>query len=363
MADGQVGVGIIGCGNISGSYLGTLCAHPAVEVVAVADADAERARAVGEKWGVRAVRSVEELLAHRGVTLVVNITPPAAHYAVTLAALAAGKSVYNEKPLAIRTEEGRRVLALARRRGLRVGGAPDGFLRPAYQAARRVLDSGETGRPIGAAAATTRSGPEHWHPNPAFFYAPGGGPLFDLGVYYVTAIAALLGPVRRVFATARVTARRRPITGGPRAGETMTVRVPTHISAVLELRSGIDATFLCSFDIAASEMPHLEIYGTAGTLSLPDPTVFANAPARVRMAQGSDWQDVPEHTPRVERGIGAADMAEAIRDGRPARADGLVALHVLETMNAIYASAKSHVAMTVRSQPDRPEPLRTGSSG
>ena len=363
VADGQVGVGIIGCGNISGSYLGTLFAHPAVEVVAVADADAKRARAVGEKWGVRAVRSVEELLADRGVTLVVNITPPAAHYAVTVAALTAGKSVYNEKPLAIRTEEARHVLALARRRGLRVGGAPDSFLRPAYQAARRALDAGEIGRPIGAAAATTRSGPEHWHPNPAFFYGPGGGPLFDLGVYYVTAIAVLLGPVRRVFATARVTARRRPITGGPRAGETMTVRVPTHISAVLELRSGMEATFLCSFDIAASEMPHLEIYGTTGTLSLPDPTVFANTPARVRMARGDRWQEVAEHTPRVERGIGAADMAEAIRDGRRPRADGLVALHVLETMNAIYASAKSRAAMTVRSQPERPEPLRTSASG
>src|SRR5918997_200576 len=316
MAGGRVGVGVVGCGNISDSYLTTLCSHPALRVVGVADVDVARAHAVGEKWGVPAADSVDALISDPDATLIVNITPPAAHYEVALAALQAGRNVYNEKPLTITTEDGRRLVNLARKRGLALGGAPDSFLGPAYQAARRALDAGEIGRPIGAAAATTRAGPEHWHPNPQFFYAPGGGPLFDLGVYYLTALVVLLGPIGRVSAAARITERRRPITGGPRQGATMTVRVPTHISAVLELRSGIDATFLCSFDIAASELPHLEVYGTAGTLSLPDPTFFAEPPARVRMAREKEWRVVPHDLPRVERGIGAADMAMAIRDGR-----------------------------------------------
>jgi predicted dehydrogenase len=360
VAGRRVGIGIVGAGNISDNYLRTLRAHPSTSVVGIADADASRARAVAAEFDLPAFATVAELLAAPTLELVVNITPPAAHFAVATAVLRAGKSVYNEKPLAITVDEGRQLLALARRRRLGVGGAPDSFLGPAFQAARRALDEGRIGRPIGAAAATTRPGPEHWHPNPAFFYAPGGGPLFDLGVYYLTTLVTLLGPIRRVSASARIMARRRPITGGPRKGETMTVRVPTHISAIIEFRSGLDATFLCSFDIAASDMPHIELFGTDGTLTLPDPTYFAEPPARIRLRGQKEWRTVKEQTPRHERGIGAADMAEAMRDGRQPRADGTLAFHVLEAMTAIHAAARAGSAVTVRSRADRPEPLPPG---
>lgn len=357
MAGRRVGIGIIGAGNVSETYLQTLTAHPSTSVIGIADRDARRARAVAAQFGIAQFTSVAALLAEPAVELVVNITPPAAHFAVAGAALRTGKSVYNEKPLAITLDEGRQLRALARRRRLAVGGAPDSFLGPAFQAARRVLDEGGIGRPIGAAAATTRPGPEHWHPNPAFFYAPGGGPLFDIGVYYLTTLVTLLGPIRRVAAAARTTARRRPITGGPRKGETMTVRVPTHITALLEFRSGIDATFLCSFDIAASDMPHAEVYGTDGTLALPDPTYFAEPPARIRLRGEDEWRTVEERTPRLERGVGATDMAEALRDGRRPRADGSLAFHVLEAMSAILAAASSASPVPVRSRTERPEPL------
>ena len=354
-------VGVIGCGNISGIYLQQGQRFDALDVVAVADLDMEKARARAAEYGVPRVSTVDELLADPQIEVVLNLTVPQAHGEIAQAALAAGKHVYNEKPLALTREAARRVLDEAHARGLRAGCAPDTFLGGGLQTCRKVIDDGWIGEPVAATAFMMGHGPESWHPDPDFFYQPGAGPMFDMGPYYLTALAVLIGPVRRVTGSAHVTFPERTITSEPRYGTTITVNTPTHVAGVLDFESGAVGTIVTSFDVWAAELPRIEIYGTQGTLSVPDPNTFGG-PVRVRRAGAAAWSEIPLAYGYTEnsRGVGLADMVYAIRSGRPHRASGELAYHVLDIMHAFHdASAEGrHVALT--SGTARPAPLPLG---
>jgi len=358
MTGDPVGVGLVGCGNISGIYLENLRRFAGVEVVACADVDPARAAARAAEFGVPSAVPVEALLADPAVELVLNLTTPDAHAPVALAAVAAGKSVYNEKPLAISLADGQRLVDDARARGVRVGAAPDTFLGGGLQTCRRLLDDGAIGAAVAATAFMLGHGHESWHPNPDFYYQPGGGPLFDMGPYYLTALVALLGPVRRVTGSARASFPERTITSRPRAGETIPVEVATHLAAVLDFEGGAIATLVTSFDVWASEAPKLEIYGAAGSLGLPDPNTFGG-PVRLRRAGDDGWRDVPVTGPYTanSRGLGPADLAAALRSGRPHRAGGDLALHVLEIMHAVETASRDGRHVEIASRPARPVPL------
>ncbi len=334
-----VNVGIVGCGNISSIYLQAGRPFPILNIVACADLDPARAREQAAKFGIRAC-SVEELLSDPAIAIVINLTVPLAHAEVALAALAAGKHVYNEKPLAVRREDGRRMLELAAARGLRVGGAPDTFLGGGLQTCRALIDQGKIGRPVGATAILLGGGHESWHHNPEFFYQTGGGPLFDMGPYYLTALATLLGPARSVSGSTRAAHAERVIATGPRAGERFAVSTHTHVTALVEYDTAV-ATLVTSFDTVRGFAPTLEIFGTEGALRCPDPNTFGG-PVRYHGRSG-EWEEVAIAHGYTEnsRGIGVADMAYAIAEGRPLRASGELAFHVLDTMHAIYESAES----------------------
>lgn len=343
-----VAVGVIGCGNISGAYMRMLKTLPIVQVAACADLRMEAAQAMAEQYGVPRVLSVEALLADPSIEIVLNLTIPQAHGEIALAALAAGKSVYNEKPLALTRDEGRQMLAMAAEKGLRVGGAPDTFLGGGLQTCRELIDAGAIGAPVAATAFMMSRGHEHWHPNPVFYYQKGGGPMFDMGPYYLTALVSLLGPVQRVSGATRITRSQRTITSQPRYGEVINVEVPTHVAGLLDFAAGPIGVIITTFDVQASTLPWIEIYGTAGTLAAPDPNTFGG-PVRLRLAGDSEWKEVPVTRPYTEnsRGLGLADMAEGIRTGRAHRATGELAYHVLDIMHAIHdASAESrHVLL------------------
>src|SRR5437868_8376711 len=267
-------VGVVGCGNISGIYLEAGKKWDILNIVACADIDLPRAQSQAAKYDIPKACGVAELLADPSIDIVINLTVPQAHAEVALAALAAGKSVYNEKPLALGREQAKQMLDLARAKGLRVGCAPDTFLGGGLQTCRKLIDDGVIGEPIGASAFMMSHGPEGWHPNPEFFYQPGAGPMFDMGPYYLTALTTLLGPVRRVTGSTRVSFPERVISSEPLRGQVIKVNTPTHIVGVLDFAAGAIGTIITTFDVWSSELPRLEIYGSKGTLSLPDPNTF-----------------------------------------------------------------------------------------
>ncbi len=339
----RVGIGIIGCGNISGIYLANAKRFPILDLRACADIDLERAAARASEYGVPCHCSVEELLADPSIDIVINLTVPAAHSAVALAAVSAGKSVYNEKPLTIGFEDGKRLLELATANGVRVGCAPDTFLGAGLQTCRQIIDDGGIGQPVAGTAFFLGHGPEAWHPDPNFFYQEGAGPLFDMGPYYLTALVSLLGPVRRVTGSARASFPERTVGSGAKVGQKIEVNVPTHSAAILDFVSGPIVTLVTSFDIWA-RTNSIEIYGSEGNLQLPDPNTFGG-PVSVRLPSEAEWSEVPIKPDYADnsRGLGVADMATAIRENRPHRASGDLALHVLEIMHAIHrASADGH---------------------
>ncbi|MEM6391456.1 MAG: Gfo/Idh/MocA family oxidoreductase [Planctomycetota bacterium] len=353
-------VGIIGCGKISNAYYNGCKLYDELELVHVADLDVERAKEVGEGWGVAQAGSVEGLLADASVEAVVNLTIPAAHAPVNEQALRAGKHVYLEKPLALTVEEALPVLALAEELGLRVSCAPDTFLGVSHQTARRAIDDGKIGRPTSATLFMQGRGHEHWHPAPEFYYKPGGGPLYDMGPYYLTDLVQLLGPIRRVSAMAGRAFEQRAISSQPLAGQVIDVELDTHVAATLEMGSGAIVTLIMSFDIAKHSLPNIQVHGTEGSLQVPDPNGFGG---EVRVcAWGSDeWEEVPAIAPEAgQRGAGLADMARAIREGGPHLVSAELALHVLEAMEAISESAASGRAVELRHVCERPgvlEPL------
>jgi predicted dehydrogenase len=358
MDHSPVNVGVIGCGNISGIYLEAGKKFDILNIAACADLDMARAEAQAAKYGVPHVCTVAELLADPSIELIVNLTVPQAHAAVALAALEAGKNVYNEKPLAIERAEARQLLDLAKTRGLRVGGAPDTFLGGGLQTCRQLIDEGAIGAPVGATAFMMSRGPERWHPNPDFFYQRGAGPMFDMGPYYLTALATLLGPVQRVTGSARISFPQRPIFSQPHYGEVIEVTTPTFISGVLDFASGPVGTIITTFDVWHAELPRIEIYGADGTLGLPDPNTFGG-PVRLRRAGEQNWQDIPLTHGYIEnsRGLGLADLAYGLRTGRPHRASGELAYHVLDIMHAFHDASREGRHIALESTLERPAAL------
>ena len=355
----KVKVGVVGCGVISSTYLKNMTQAEGLEVAACADMLVDRAQARAAEFGVPWAGTVEDMLADPSIAIVVNLTIPAAHYAVAQAALSAGKSVYNEKPLALTREEGQALVRLAREKGVLLGGAPDTFLGAGLQTCRAVIDAGEIGRPVAATAFMLNHGHESWHPDPAFYYQPGGGPLFDMGPYYLTALVSLLGPVRRVAASAQTTFAERTITSKAKRGETIQVNTPTHIAATLDFAAGAVGTLITSFDVWAHTLPRIEIYGTEGSLSVPDPNNFGGE-VKVRRMGESEWRDVPLVEGRTDnaRGLGVADMADAWRTGQMPRAGGDLTFHVLDIMQACLESSASGRHIHLDSTCQRPAPLR-----
>jgi predicted dehydrogenase len=353
-----VKVGVIGAGKISGIYLENAAVFDDVEVVACADILPERAEAQAKAYGVPKACVPEELLADPEVEVVLNLTVPAVHAEVSLAALEAGKHVYTEKPLAVGLEDGRRMLEFAAERDLLIGCAPDTFLGGGLQTCRKLMDEGIIGEPVAVTALMMTHGPEDWHPNPDFFYQPGAGPMFDMGPYYLTALTTLLGPIRRVTGSARVTFLERTVTSEPHAGSTINVNTPTHVAGVMDFEGGPVGTLVTSFDVYSEEHSRIDVYGTEGTLSLPDPNTFGG-PVRVWRSGENAWTEVSLTHPYTEnsRGLGLADMAQALRSSRPARASGELGLHVLEAIHAFLDSSENGRHVEVSSTFERPEPL------
>ncbi|GIP40849.1 dehydrogenase [Paenibacillus sp. J31TS4] len=357
MADMKLG--IIGCGKISDIYMQNLKKAGGVELVYCADLIPERAREKAALHGIPDGGSVEDLLGRRDIELVLNLTVPKAHAAISEAALRAGKHVYGEKPLAVTYAEGKRLMKLAEEKGLLIGSAPDTSLGGGMQTCLRLLAEGAIGTPVGASAFLMGKGPESWHPAPEFYYEQGGGPLLDMGPYYLTALVALLGPIRRVTGSARISFPERTITSQPKAGTIIEVEVPTHVAGVLEFAAGPVATLTTSFDIlGGSSLPRIELYGSKGTLLVPDPNTFGG-PVVLRTAAGGEWTEIPIETGVTEngRGLGVLDMAEAIRTGREPRAGGALALHVLEAMEGLLTAAASGTHYIMETACRRPEPL------
>jgi predicted dehydrogenase len=350
------GVAVVGCGNISKQYLKNLATFPDVRVLFCADIDAGRAKAQAAAYGVPASGSPEQALEHPDVQLVVNLTIPAAHAEVASAAIAAGKHVWNEKPLAPDVAAGRALLQQARAAGVRVGCAPDTMLGAGIQSARRLIASGAIGTPISALTLLQGPGPESWHPDPEFLFARGAGPLFDLGPYYLSVLATLFGPTTRVAAISRRARDTRVIGSGPRAGTEFNVEVPTFISAVAEYAGGQAGSLLFSWDSPLHRTGVLEITGTEATLAVPDPNQF-DGDLRVRRAGDEEWTVIGSAGAAAGRGSGVVDMVRAIRRGEPHRASGEMALHLLEMMTAIERSGSTAAFEPVESGFDVPAAL------
>jgi predicted dehydrogenase len=350
---GPVGVGVVGCGNISNEYLATMGTFPDLRVVGVADLDPARAAAQAAAYDIAFAGSTAELLARDEVELIVNLTIPAAHAEVGLQAIAAGKHVWSEKPIATDRASGRALLDAAAAARLVVGVAPDTVLGAGVQTARRLIEGGAIGTPLTALAIMQNPGPDLWHPDPAFLYSTGAGPLFDLGPYYLTALVHLLGSVTRVTALGTRSRDTRVIQKGPRAGTAFPVQVPTHVAALVEFDSGATATLVLSFE-SPLRRSLIEITGSDATMEVPDPNRFGGD---IRVTLPTD--DEPSTTtPTAEagfgRGIGVLDMARAIRTGGRPRASGELGLHVLDVMTAIEESAGAAEARTVDSRAERP---------
>jgi predicted dehydrogenase len=346
-------VGVVGCGVISRHYAENARAFGEFDIVACADLDPRRSEALALEHGLAAM-SVEELVSDPSIGVVLNLTPPNAHVEVIEAALAAGKHVYTEKPIATTTREASSLLAKAGRLGLRIGCAPDIFLGGAYQAARALIDEGAIGEPLSASAAMLLGGQTTWHPDPDIFFSDGAGPLLDMGPYYLTALVALLGPVHAVTGLASTRITERTIEVGPRAGEVFTASTPTHTTAALELEGQVTATLVASFEAPSQYVCDLRVYGSDGVLELPDPNSFGGT-VRLRRGRGG-WEEVAYATrgARESRGLGLAEMAEAIDARRPHRASGELGEHVVAAARAILEAAAKGKAVTIGDRPEQP---------
>ncbi len=354
-------IGIVGCGNISGIYFSNLCkVFQNVTVKSCADLDPARSQAKSKEFGV-AVTTLEEMLADPEIEIIVNLTTPQGHFPVSMQAVAAGKHVHSEKPLTLTRDEGRTLLAAAEKAGVLVGNAPDTFMGAGIQTCRQLIDDGVIGEPIGAQAFMLCHGHESWHPDPEFYYKVGGGPMFDMGPYYLTALVSLLGPVKRVTGSARITFPQRTITSEKKRGQKVDVEVPTHVTGIMDFANGAVGTIVTSFDVWAAETPRIEIFGSEGTLSVPDPNGFGG-PVRVKRMGEPAWREVPL-TCGFEpngRGIGPSDMADAIRTGRAHRASGKLAYHVLDLMHAFHDASENSQHVELESTCERPEIMPAG---
>jgi predicted dehydrogenase len=363
-------IGVAGAGNISDIYLRNLTGvfSGKVAVTAIANRTREKAEKAAERWHIQRVITLEEFVNAEDIDLILNLTAPDQHYKLAMAAVQAGKHVYNEKPLCVTREEAAALLKSAAEHKARVGCAPDTFLGAGMQTCRKLLDDGWIGCPIAGAAFVMNHGMEAWHPSPEAFYKAGGGPLFDVGPYYLTALINLLGPIARVSGSTRKGFETRVVASEPRAGAVIAVETPTHVAATLDFANNAVVTFAASFDVWSHSMPFIELYGAEGTLRLPDPNTFRGAPL-IRRFRAETWSEIPlvmRHADDCKdaddwrgganlRGLGVVDMAEAIANGSPHRASGEMAYHALDVMHGIYEAAASGVYCAVKSSCERPE--------
>lgn len=354
-------VGIIGCGNISDIYFSAGKTFEDIEIVACADLILDRAKAKAETHQIPRACTVDELLADPEISIVLNLTIPIAHAEVAQKAVEAGKSAYNEKPLTITREDAKKLLETAKAKGVRVGGAPDTFLGGGHQTCRKLIDDGWIGEPIAATAFMTCHGHESWHPDPEFYYKVGGGPMFDMGPYYLTALVNMIGPVKRVTGSTRITFPERVITSQPKYGTVIQVDTPTHVAGNLEFANGAIGTIITSFDVWHANLPRIEVYGTEGSLAVPDPNGFGG-PVRVMRQGASEWSEIPLSHIYAEnsRGIGVADMAKGIIDSRDHRANERLTYHVLDIMHSIHDAAREGRHIEMASTCERPAMLPVG---
>jgi predicted dehydrogenase len=356
---GKLGIGVIGCGNIAMTYMRNAALFAGVELKACADISADAAALRAREYGIRAT-SVDALLADPEIGLILNLTIPAVHFDVTMSALSAGKHVFTEKPLATSAADGRRLVAEAAKRDLLLGSAPDTFLGAAGRRARRLMDEGAIGRPVTGTAFMMGRGMEHWHPNPQFYYQPGGGPVFDMGPYYLTMLVNLLGPVARVMAMATRGQEERLITAeGPFKNTSFKVGTPTNVLSLLEFTSGATVTFGASWDVFRHSNHPIELHGTEGSLRLPDPDTFGGT---VSLSErGAEWKDFASESELYGarnwpyaapdranyRMLGVADLVRSLKTGAVPRASGNLALHVLEIMEAILRSGETKSSIAI----------------
>ena len=351
-----VGIGVIGAGTISDAYLKSLASFPDVTVHAIGDLRPEAAAAKAEEFGIHAHGGPDVVLSHPDVEIVVNLTVPIAHVEVALAAVAAGKHVWSEKPFSLDQDSGLKLLATAKDAGLRLGCAPDTFLGPGLQTARRIIAKGDIGEPLTALTLMQSPGPESWHPNPAFQFQEGAGPLFDIGPYYLTALVQTFGPVAAVAGLGSKSRDKRVIGSGPLQGTEFAVTVPTHVSAIARFESGQSSQSIFSFDSPLPRQGFVEITGSEATLAMPDPNRF-DGEIKVRRRGAEDWETVASTQASAERGTGVLDMARAIRADRPHRATGALAFHVVDVMASITDSIDTGAFVDVTSTVEVPEIL------
>jgi len=363
-----LGVGIVGCGNISTTYFSLAPLFRGIAVKACADIVPAAATAAANKHRVRA-ETVDGLLAADDIDIVVNLTIPAAHYEISRRALDAGKHVYSEKPFVLAIKDGLDLKKRAARNRLRIGSAPDTFLGGAHQLGRDLIDTGKLGKITGGACFVMSHGMEHWHPNPDFFFQPGAGPILDVGPYYITNLIQLIGPVKRVVSLTATPQKYRTITNGPRHGERVPVGTPTTIHAVLEFDNAAVVTLAASWDVWSHGHAPIELYGEAGTLFLPDPNFFGGD---VRFTQGAKpvnkavkWkhpfavpnQERPNGMVANYRTAGLADMALAILSGRPHRCSLDMALHAIDVLTGILRSGETGRFVAMQTSCERPAAL------
>jgi len=365
----NLGIGIIGCGNISAAYLRLAPLFKGLEVRAVADLNMDAAKARAAEFNTKA-QTVDDLMANKDIDIVINLTIPDAHYPITKRILEAGKHAYSEKPLVLTLEQGTTLRDLAASKGLKVGCAPDTFLGGAHQQARALLDEGRIGNVVSGMACVQNHGPEGWHPSPEFFFLPGAGPMLDLGPYYIANLINLLGPVKRVGALTNSSSPTRTIGSGARAGQTIPVKTPTNIQALLEFQSGAMIQLTTSWDVWSHRRNHFELYGTEGTLYVPDPNFFGGK-VEVASKDGTvetvtPWdhpfgvanQNLDTPTPRANyRNAGLSDMLDAAETGRHARCDLDVALHAVDVMTSILRAGETHSVITLQTTCERPAAL------
>lgn len=364
----KLGVGVIGCGNISAAYFKLAPLFKGIEMRACADINMDAARTRAKEFGLRA-ETVDGLLAAQDVDIVVNLTVPAVHYEVSRQILDAGKHVYSEKPFVLSVKEGLDLKKRAEKKGVRIGSAPDTFLGGAHQLVRSLVDRGTVGKITSGTCFVMSHGMEHWHPNPDFFFQPGAGPVLDVGPYYVSDLIQLVGPVRRVGAVAAIPAKERTISSKPRAGEKIPVTTPTTIHAIMEFHSGALITLNASWDVWTHGHSPIELYGEEGTIFVPDPNFFGGD---VRYTKRGDpvkklpkWdhplsvpnQQHPQGAMANYRTVGLSDMAVAIMEGRPHRCSMEAALHAVDVMTAILKSAETGKFVDMQTTCERPQAL------
>ncbi|TLS38394.1 Gfo/Idh/MocA family protein [Pseudalkalibacillus caeni] len=351
----KTGVGIIGCGNISSVYITNFIQMEEVELVSVADLDMKKAERRAKEFNIKNFEAPQDLISRSDIDIIVNLTTPEVHAEVIENVLLHGKHVYVEKPLAVELEDAQKVIDLARRKQIRIGCAPDTFLGGAAQTCRKIIDNDEIGMPIGAHAFMLCPGHESWHPDPGFYYARGAGPLFDMGPYYLTNLIALFGSVQGVVGMAKKTYDYRKIKSKPRFGEKIKVETPTHINGILNFSNGMTASLTTSFDVWHTTLPYIEVYGTKGTMLIPDPNSYGGE-IKIKKEGDSDWKSVPIEFPYTEndRGIGVLDLIRSIKRKVKHRANASVGMHVLEIMHGLIKSAEEKKFVSINSTCERP---------